>query len=205
MARDYARTRSSGKGKGKAKRRRPAAKPKKPATPGWVWMLSGICVGVVAAAGLYLYSQSGTRNGVVQPVPTPSEGAGAAKTSKDAQPEEPRFAFYEMLPNYEVVIPKQDGGATGGERAGGTSPQVERPGRYIIQAGSFTRYEDADRRKAELALLGVESKIAEAEINDGRTIYRVRTLPKEDLQAINRTLERLREEGIDTLVMRHKG
>ena len=38
-----------------------------------------------------------------------------------------------------------------------TEPRaVVKPGLYVLQAGSFTRFEDADRRRAELALQGMD-------------------------------------------------
>lgn len=200
MARDYARTRG---GKKKPRQRdRPAAKRRDAGTPGWVWLLCGVCIGLVVAAVLYVFSRAGA------PGLTPSPETGAGQTEQAADKpattetdKEPRFAFYEMLPNYEVVIPEEeyeertDGRAT-------TSPKVREPGRYLIQAGSFSRYADADRRKAELALLGLESEIEGVKLEDGRTVYRVRSAPVEELERLNATLKRLRENDIDTLVMR---
>lgn len=198
MARDYARTRG-----GKKKRprpRRPATRRRNAGPPGWVWLLCGICLGLVAAAVIYVFGRAG---GLAPPADTEEDGTDrpAAETTETKADREPRFAFYEMLPNYEVVIPEEeyeqrdDGRAT-------TSPKVREPGRYLIQAGSFSRYADADRRKAELALLGLESEIEGVELEDGRTVYRVRSAPIKELERLNTTLKRLRDNDIDTLVMK---
>lgn len=200
MARDYARTRSGGKKKPRRRARRPAARRRNTGPPGWVWLLCGICLGLVAAAALYVFGRAG---GLAPPTDAEEGRADrpAAETAAAEADEEPRFAFYEMLPNYEVVIPeeeyeqREDGRAT-------TSPKVREPGRYLIQAGSFSRYADADRRKAELALLGLESEIEGVTLEDDRTVYRVRSAPIEQLERLNVTLKRLRDNDIDTLVMR---
>jgi hypothetical protein len=197
MARDYARTRG---GKKKTRRRsRPAARRRNTGTPGWVWLICGICVGLVAAAGIYVFGRAGGTLSV--DTGTGRADRPAAESAEAQADQEPRFAFYEMLPNYEVVIPEEeyeerkDGRAT-------TSPKVRDPGRYRIQAGSFSEYADADRRKAELALLGLESEIQGVTLEEGRTVYRVRSAPIEELERLNATLKRLRDNDIDTLVMR---
>lgn len=200
MAKDYARTRG---GKKKKRSGRPAAKRRNAGPPGWVWLICGICIGLVAAAVLYVFG----RAGAPELSPAADRGGERAERSSEAatkkSDEEPRFAFYEMLPNYEVVIPEEEYEERGSGRST-TSPKVREPGRYLIQAGSFSTYADADRRKAELALLGLESEIEGVKLDDGRTVYRVRSAPIEELARLNTTLKRLRENDIDTLVMKAK-
>ena len=83
-----------------------------------------------------------------------------------------------------------------------TSPQaVVEPGVYVLQAGSFSAYEDADRRRATLALQGIESKIQRVTIDD-RTYHRVRIGPIDDLDELNLLRSRLREAQIDVLRIR---
>jgi cell division septation protein DedD len=47
---------------------------------------------------------------------------------------------------------------------------------YFVQAGAFTRTDEAEQQRARLALLGLESRITERE-QAGRTVYRVRIGP----------------------------
>lgn len=212
MARDYAKTRSS-KG-GSKPRRRPAAKRKRTSRaagiPGWVWLFCGLCIGLTAAAGIYVFGRPAGGSGLkVAGIEIPAAGsAGQAdepvSAEEPAKEQSPRFAFYEMLPNYEVVIPEEE--YTGDtERSQTTTRKVEQPGRYIIQVGSFSNHDDADRRKAGLALLGIESTIEEVRLESGRTVYRVRTQTLDGAERLNATLRKLDEKGIDTLVMRVKG
>jgi len=215
MARDYSSRTGADKNKKKKPRSRAAAKPKNTGPPGWVLLFCGLCIGLVIAAGVFVFARPAGSPGIsieIAGIPgSKKPKAEEAKAAAAEKPEKPRFAFYEMLPNYEVVIPEEEyvepqkpqGKAQ--PKSQTTTPKIKEPGRYIIQAGSFSNYGDADRRKAGLALLGVESEIEKVTISGGRTVYRVRTTPVDNLDQINTTLKRLRAEGIDTLVMRYKG
>ncbi len=74
-----------------------------------------------------------------------------------------------------------------------------------MQAGSFKSYADADKRKAKMALLGVESEIEKVTIDSATTWYRVRVGPEKDLNKVNGILKTLRDNGIESLLMRYKG
>lgn len=122
-----------------------------------------------------------------------NEEAGASK----AEPKKSRFDFYELLPNFEVVIPEEDP-----EVAADVEPTaVVVPGTYVLQAGSFSAYEDADRRRAQLALQGIESFIQRVSIDD-KTFHRVRIGPTNDLNELNMLRSRLRAAKIDVLRIR---
>ena len=75
---------------------------------------------------------------------------------------------------------------------------VVQPGFYILQAGSFIEYKDADQRRAQLAMQGIESKIERVKI-DGTTWYRVRIGPIADLNELNILQNRLAQAQIDIL------
>jgi len=65
------------------------------------------------------------------------------------------------------------------------APQaVVEPGVYILQAGSFSTHEDADRRRAELGLQGITSHIQRVKINE-RNYHRVLIGPIDDLDELN--------------------
>ena len=78
---------------------------------------------------------------------------------------------------------------------------VDTPGTYVLQAGSFTTLEDADRRRAQLALQGIESAIQRVTIDD-KTYHRVRIGPIDDLDELNMIRSRLRAAKIDVLIIR---
>ena len=82
-----------------------------------------------------------------------------------------------------------------------TPRAVVEPGVYVLQAGSFSSHEDADRRRAELALHGIESHIQRVKVND-RNYHRVYIGPTEDLDELNMLRSRLRAAQIDVLRIR---
>ena len=238
MARDYSSrpgSASSKNGKRKTTRSKPAAKPTKSrrakggGPPGWVWMVCGLCIGLTVAAVFYVFARPGgtlarEQVEIATPKVTGSDkSAESAPQEQTAEPakaeEEPRFSFYKMLPNYEVVIPEEEYPEEGTSAGAGpapppdpeetetpqpTTPRVEEPGSYIIQAGSFSTHADADRRKAELGLLGLAARIVQVDLPSGKTVYRVQSNTIGSSDELNRMLKRLRENRIDTLVMRAK-
>lgn len=162
-------------------------------------LVVGLALGLSVAVGVYLYDRRPAARMAQQsaPVtrdetPTPSEPAPAS------QNEETQFDFYEMLPKFEVVIPEQDGGVPGEATGGGP---VQKPGAYILQAGSFRNNKDADRVRALIAMQGVESKVQKVTI-DKDTWHRVRVGPITNLKKLEDTRSKLRQAQIDALVIR---
>jgi len=85
--------------------------------------------------------------------------------------------------------------------ADSTPKAVEEPGVYVLQAGSFSTNADADRRRAELALQGIESHIQRVKVYD-RDYHRVYIGPTDDLDELNMLRSRLRAAQIDVLRIR---
>ena len=132
---------------------------------------------------------------------TPEVSAKSERAAKGAKPKPPasegpnRFEFYEMLEDAEVRVPVQANPVRPA-----APPPVSRPGTYVIQAGAFPNFADADKVKARLALLGVESVIQTAQAN-GSVFHRVRIGPIENLNEINRLRARLGQNGIQYQVI----
>ena len=184
------------------RKRRVTKKRKQQEYPGWVWMIFGLGIGLSVALAIYVKDRETTP--VVRAVkPQPGSVASAIDNNNEvaaAAPEEPResrFDFYDMLPNFEVIIPEQEP-----DVSQDVKPEaVRQPGVYVLQAGSFAEFEDADRRRAQLALQGIESWIQRVTIDD-RTYHRVRIGPTRDLDELNSLRSRLRLAQIDVLRIR---
>lgn len=163
--------------------------------PGWVWLLAGVALGFGGAVVYSITRPAGEARAIAD--------TGADKATPDGKKritippkEQSRFAFYELLPNYEVPIPKDllrkppaDTGAAAGS------------GRYLIQVGSFKERTEAEQQKANLALLGIESRIEKVTIDNDQTWYRVRVGPEKDQRRVETILTRLEENDIKALVM----
>jgi len=165
--------------------------------PCWSGFAAGLALGLLVAGLVYLNAG-----------PAPEEDRRAAhEAPPSAEGGEGRFQFYTLLPEMEVVVPEPEGeappaGETGAPVTQPPPAQVTRPGTYVLQAGSFRRRADAERRKASLALLGVRSTIQAVTLENGETWYRVRIGPYTSLEDLNRTRALLQENDVDTLLVR---
>jgi cell division protein FtsN len=107
------------------------------------------------------------------------------------------YAFYDMLPKFEVVVPEKDKDV----RPDTKSVPETRRGTYVLQAGSYKNFADADRVRAQLALQGVESKVQKVTV-DNDTWHRIRIGPISKLDELNRLRQILRKADVDVLVIR---
>jgi cell division protein FtsN len=131
---------------------------------------------------------------VPHPDPRPAKEAGA-----DAEEGAKNYDFYDMLPNFEVVVPEKDREVS---RERDTAPaKIERPGVYVLQAGSYRKQEEADRICAQLKLQGIEANVQRVAVDDD-VWHRVRIGPLTDLAELNRLRTRLRAADLDALVIR---
>lgn len=201
MPRDY--KKRSSRPRRQAKRGR---KQNKPAPVGW--LLSGLFIGLFGALLVYLWLQP-KPDAVVATTAKPAAAVKPAKPTtkpkpaKQVKPEKSRYDFYTMLPEAEVIAPVDDY-----RHMKDPVPLQETPEfpsaelRYQIQAGSFSKSRDADRRKAELALLGVESEVKKVMVHDGKRWYRVIVGPFANLEKANQVQTRLHSQKIKTLLVR---
>lgn len=160
----------------------------------------GLALGLAVAVGVYLFDRRpAARLAQESPPMTRDEAPAAAKPAPASQQDaDTQFEFYEMLPKFEVVIPEQDGATPA---AGPVTGPVEKPGAYILQAGSFRNNADAERVRALIAMQGVTSKVQKVTI-DRDTWHRVRVGPITNLQQLEETRSKLRNARIDALVIR---
>lgn len=157
----------------------------------------GLGIGLIVAAGVYIYDRMAARGQPDKPRPASTDRAQAREEDL-AEEKDSKFDFYDMLPKFEVVVPEKKEKGVGPE--GGTTP-IARPGTYVLQAGSYRNLADADRVRAQLALQGIESKIQKVTV-DNDTWHRVRIGPVTDLGELNKLRKRLVEAEVDAIVIR---
>lgn len=115
-----------------------------------------------------------TPPGVPQPPPRPASVAEPAKPVLDPA----------------AILSGQDSPAP--------APRSAKPGLdpfvYFVQAGAFSKPEDAEQQRAKLAMLGYAAKVTERE-QSGRTMYRVRLGPYQLRDEAESTQARLQSGG----------
>ena len=149
--------------------------------------------------------------GVSPPVSRSSE------TRPDNTPK-PQFEFYSILPEMEVVIPDEEIVPAKEEKPAAPATANNQPAKpqaptqqsatkesYILQMGSFSRFADADRMKARLALIGIEAEVQKVSINNKDTYHRVRSGPYHSQSELNRVRKLANDNNINTLVIKLKG
>lgn len=133
-----------------------------------------------------------------------------------------RFDFYKILPGIDeppgedvfdpvplspaAVINKKTPEKTADkpvEKVPGRIPESR--DRYYLQAGSFKNSGDAERMKAELALLGVIASVQAGRAEGNVPIHRVRVGPFTKMEELDRVRAALQENGIAANLVRAPG
>lgn len=191
--------------------------------PGWAMLTIGLIIGLFVAFLVYLDDLDAPPSSAVE---RGGDGdgrgvAGAADDDVEAEVEGPRFEFYSILPELEVVVPDmplapEEEEPPPGEAAppapdavmpdAPDAPETPRPvreGTYYLQTGSFRKSDQAERLRAEITLLGLEVGVQTVRI-DGERWHRVRVGPFTEADSLRAARQRLRENDIDFLVLRER-
>lgn len=184
--------------------------------PGYIWLLSGLAIGLFIALLVYLGKQPAEKTSFTQAVSKElekhkSQNAGdkkddAAKPGKNDSKtaREPRFDFYTILPESEVFVPEPATRKPDAITSNPTAEAITGSGKqYVLQAGSFRNHSDADNLKANLALLGVTSSIQSVTINT-ESWHRVRIGPFNNDKTLRDTLATLKNNNIHAMTMELK-
>lgn len=168
----------------------------------------GIFVGVLISFGVVWYlnrtplpfvekvtKHEQKENGAKGPVALPGKPGD--------KPLEPRkFEFYEILEGKKQAVP----GAAPPPAAAApvaTAPATPVGGLYL-QVGAFQKVADAEKLKAQLAMLGYEAGVLPVEVPDKGLMHRVRVGPYANPEEMNRARTQLSQHGVSATVVRTK-
>jgi cell division protein FtsN len=202
-------------------------KQRNPVAP-WVGLLAGLLIGLFVAFLIYIKMLdpktpelaggtaviAETGDDAATPPAEPVEPDAGNK----AAPPKPRFEFYAILPEMEVVVPEEEIQASIAQPAPKPAPKPapvakkstrKQPAAlkeiYYLQAGSFSGAAQADRFKAKLAMMGFETDVQTITINGKDTRHRVRVGPFRNLTTLQQARSKLDKQGIDTYTVKIKG
>ena len=175
--------------------------------PAWFWLLGGIVIGLGAAVTLmfkgYLPELKQNSPSVDNKPATASEAALLEDDVEASKPKKPRYDFFTVLPEMEVVVPEQELKLKAKPAPVATTSQTG-PGdqdKYVLQVGSFRSSPDAEERKAQLAMNGLIANVQTVTVN-GQTWHRVRIGPFTGARKADEVRRMLADNKIDTLVMK---
>jgi cell division protein FtsN len=166
----------------------------------WSWMLiTALIIGFVVFL-VYLVTEPKPSPHLTQSAPgkpEPEKKAAPAEKTTEAipGPKMPRFDFYTILPEKEVVVPEHEIKTRAREERVGKAKETQ----YVMQAGSFKTFKEADQLRTKLASMGIESKVQKTKVGSVNW-YRVKMGPYAKTASINTIRSRLRQNNIDVII-----
>jgi cell division protein FtsN len=168
---------------------------------GWMGVVCGLAVGLGVAGIVYIKDHRPdaplTRTGKADKKKSHANELADSEARDSSEEPAKSYDFYSQLPKFEVVVPEKEKDV----RPDTKSVPETRRGTYVLQAGSYKNFADADRVRAQLALQGVESKVQKVSV-DNDTWHRIRIGPISKLDELNRLRQILRKADVDVLVIR---
>jgi cell division protein FtsN len=162
----------------------------------WQDFATGIVVGGVIGAMTWAFTHQNHATPV--PLDTPKPEAHKQPPADSQSGSGPQhYDFYSMLPNFEVVVPEKERDV----KRDLPAAKIEKPGTYVLQAGSYRGEADADRVARQLTLQGIDAKVQRVAL-DSDVWFRVRVGPISDLAELNKARHQLQSAEVDALVIR---
>ncbi|HEY5603338.1 MAG TPA: SPOR domain-containing protein [Gammaproteobacteria bacterium] len=159
-----------------------------------------------------------------QAQPQPQAQSQTQPQTQAADENKSRFDFYKLLPSLSVDIAKGVDAVkgVGVEKTvdeAKSEPAQPKPSpsltsnpaelatsiNYLLQAGSFKDFQEADRLKANLALMGIQANIEKVTLNHSEVWHRVRIGPLASEREMHKIRNRLREGNIEPITLKVKG
>jgi cell division protein FtsN len=218
----------------------------RPRVPCWIWFAAGLSIGLFATGMVWLKLSHGkppvaavapmlerppaaapTAAVAGKPAAPPSAATAEAGKSEPAVPAEnlppkPRFDFYKILPEMEVVVSdeemkkpeppppaKEPQTAKSAKEPPAPTKEAQTPKTaaakresYILQMGAFKQPADAERLRARLALLGIQTEVQKVTIDNKDDFHRVRSAPYANRDEVNKLRARLDQNQINSMVVK---
>ena len=174
-------------------------KPQQAVVAWWKWVLIIILISLFVIFLVFLSNsapetKSGKKTKSISTSKQTKKNKSAPK-HQNKKPDEPRFDFYTILPETEIIVPDYEINTRSREEQFGNA----KTSKYILQAGSFRDFSEADKLRAQLALMGIESRVEKAKV--GNVIWnRVKMGPYTHSSSVSVIKKRLRKNGIDVIV-----
>ncbi len=170
--------------------------------PNWGWLLTGLAI------GLFIAFLAGLAPSAIDVRTVADRLATAGQEAEQNSKSEPVFDFYTLLPESEVTVSVAGEPVTGApavknpQQKSTTSPSI--PKQYLLQAGSFRSFKDAERLRARLLLEGYMPKVEKVTVGSGETWHRVQLGPFSDRATIENMQQVLASQNVDTLLLQLK-
>ena len=219
--------------RGASRYQAPARKP----VPGWVWLAMGLVIGAFV---VFLTKLEPGRDEVRRKQPEQAAvgkatdkatGQASGKPAPSPEPVKPKYDFYTLLPESEVIVPPeavpkqtpppaqkpvtpQEAAKIDAARAqaalnGETPPpppvvaKAPVTNQFFLQAGSFRKRDDADRVRAQIILLGQNVQVESGKVRE-ETWYRVLVGPFANREQLSGAQKQLAASGFSNLLLQQR-
>ncbi|WP_163835956.1 SPOR domain-containing protein [Spartinivicinus ruber] len=211
MAQSNRKTKSNSPKRGASRKKTAASKP---AMPPWMWLFTGVVVGLFIAL---LFKLAPNAVDLKQAVANNSQQRNPTKqqSANSQQPTKAVFDFYTILTENETIVsdpapPKPKPTAKPVTNQNDNKEEqpkaVQAPQSvnesYVLQAGSFRNKTDAERRRAQLILMGLSAQTQRVNIKNGETWFRVQVGPFKTKDKLGKAKTLLASNKIDSLAVR---
>lgn len=223
-----------------AARKKPAAKrgasrykaPAKKPVPAWIWLACGLTIGGFM---MFLFSLEPGRDEIkrnkAEQVRAGQADKTASKPPVKPAPAKPKYDFYTLLPESEVIMPSQpveppaepptpqpvspaeaakiDAARALTALSGQTPPpapvvaQAPSSTQFFLQAGSFRRQDDAETLRAQIILLGQSARIEPSTVRK-ETWHRVLVGPFANREQLAQSQKALAANGFSNLLLQQR-
>lgn len=168
---------------------------------------AGVLVAIILGVGMFVASSQKKLSSAALTTPDPTQSSSlnhSVSHRTEPTPElpkkiEPRFTFYKILSEKEVIIPDSEVKTIRREEL--TSKNVP-TGRYYIQVGSFINQQDAEKLKADMVQIKIPAKLEMIQV-DNSTWFRVKVGPYATLSEVERVRHYLRTHRVDSVVQKN--
>lgn len=202
--------------------------PKKKSAPGWLWLACGLVAGGLLT---FLFNLEPGRDDIKRQVK--DERPSAVKKEPAPDSSKPKYDFYTLLPESEVIVPadavpaqpqptpppqtpvspeeaaKIDTARAQAALAGQVPPPPPTVAKapvttqFFLQAGSFRRKDDAESVRAQIILLGQQVRVESGTVRD-ETWHRVLVGPFADRGKLDTAQKDLQSHGFSNLLLQQR-
>lgn len=130
----------------------------------------------------------------------PNRNNSAANTDSDTD-----IVIVEENTTYDGTPPANNTTSNRAAETGTASVQRAAPAAtYILQINSFGNADEADRRRAQVLMAGVDARVVKNTTGNGLPIYQVISRPINNRQAVASAQQRLQNNGIDSIIVEQR-
>jgi len=198
--------------------------PAKKNVPGWVWLVCGLAIGGFL---VFLATLEPGGDEIKRTKEPPQAKQQAKPKPQGEQPPKPKYDFYTLLPESEVILPPEtkepeapakavtpeQAAKLDEERAlAALSGQVPPPPptvakapvtQFFLQAGSFRKQVEADKVRAQIILLGQDVRVERVTVRE-EPWFRVLVGPFSTREQLNLAQKTLAGSGYKNLLLQQR-